>query len=151
MIAVAGHWELSWNTPIKEAELWNLVLRDFAVEDWWMWPVSGIRQNEKRWVHLYERPDIKTILAEVDPDLQRVYAEPKNIKYPHDGADLPDFDHPENVLYIFGSIGNNPMIGNFRPGVDLSLTIPTVHNTGVPWPHQCLMVILYDRLVKKCR
>ena len=47
MIKVAGHWELSWNAPIKEVELWNFPLRDFNVSEWYMWPVSGIKHNEK--------------------------------------------------------------------------------------------------------
>jgi hypothetical protein len=145
-IKVAGRWELSWNTPIKEAELWNLVLRDFEIKDWYMWPVSGIRHNEEQSVHLHEYHDFKDILED-NKDIVHVYVEPNNPVYPHNGVDLRDFKHPKNVLYIFGSVGFNPIIGSKREK-DLSVTIPTIQNKGVPWPHQCLFVVLYDRLVK---
>ena len=146
MIKVAGHWELSWNTPIKEAELWNFVLRDFEVEYWYMWPVSGIKHNEEQRVHLLERRDIKEILAE-NQNIVNVYVEPENPLFPHNGINLRDFKHPENVLYIFGSAHFNPILGN-KKDKDLSLTIPTIRNNGVLWPHQCLAILLYDKLVK---
>lgn len=146
LIRVAGAWELSWNTPIKEAELWNLVLRDFAIKDWFMWPVSGIRHNEENVVHLHERHDFKQILAE-NQDLVHVYIEPHNPVFPHNGIDLREFEHPKDVLYIFGSVGFNPIIGN-KQEQDLSVTLPTIENAGVPWPHQILLGILYDRLTK---
>ena len=41
-VAVAGLWELGWNTPIKEADLWEFMLRDMGVNLWSMAPVSGI-------------------------------------------------------------------------------------------------------------
>jgi hypothetical protein len=64
---------LSWNTPIKEAELWNLVLRDFAVKSWYMWPVSGIRHNEAERVMLHVRHTFPDILADEGvKDLNRV-------------------------------------------------------------------------------
>jgi hypothetical protein len=99
-------------------------------------------------VNLHERPDFKAILAEVT-DLTHVYVEPQNPKFPHDGVDLRDFEHPENVLYIFGSAHFNPIA--YKGKGDLSLTIPTARNNGVLWPHQCMVTLLYDRLVKQCR
>lgn len=146
MIRIAGHWELSWNTPIKEAELWNLVLRDFEIKEWFMWPVSGIRHNEQRTVNLIEKHEFKDIL-EINQDLTHVYVEPDNPHYRHYGTDLREFEHPKDVLYIFGSVGFNPVI-HHKKEEDLGIIIPTIQNKGVPWPHQCLMVVLYDRLVK---
>ena len=139
-IAVAGHWELSWNSPIKEAELWNLLLRDFGVTEWHMWPVSGVKNNEWRLVNLIEHPDFNSIL-EANQDLTRVYVEPST------GISLEEFEHPENALYIFGSAHFNPVLGHLRDE-DKSLFIPTIQNKGALWPHQCLTTILYDRLIK---
>jgi hypothetical protein len=146
---VIGHWELSWNSPIKEAELWNMALREFGVADWWMWPVSGIRHSEHR-VNLHERESFTAIMDELDqvrPDATRVFLEPRNPTFPLDSEDLHTFDHPEDVIYIFGSNHFNPTISNLRPG-DLAVTIPTVRNDGVLWPHQCFVTVSYDRLVK---
>lgn len=143
-VAVAGHWELSWNTPIKEAELWNLPLRDFDVSEWWMWPVSGIRHNESK-VNLHERRNLETILGENDG--RRVFLEPENPLRPHGGVDLRTFEHPDDALYVFGSAHFDPVASHKQPG-DLVVTIPTVHNKGVLWPHQCAVIVLYDRMVK---
>ena len=147
MIKVAGNWELSWNTPIKEAELWNLLLRDFDIKDWYMWPVSGIKHHEEYIVHLHERHTFKEILDE-NQDVQHVYVEPQNpVQQPTWGIDLREFEHPKDVLYIFGAVGFNPIIRHKREK-DIHITVPTIHNKGVPWPHQMLAVVLYDRLVK---
>src|SRR3989304_5735220 len=44
-VKVAGLWERGWNTPIKEVELWEFPLRDFAVNEHIMVPVSGIENS----------------------------------------------------------------------------------------------------------
>ena len=147
-IKVAGHWELSWNAPIKEAELWNLPLRDWSITDWWMWPVSGIKHNEHQRVTLHERDDLRTILDENQQSIH-VYVEPYTRAFKqHEPQDLRDFSHPEDVLYIFGSAHFNPVMLGFMREHDLSVQIPTMNNKGVLWPHQCLVTLLYDRLVK---
>lgn len=143
---VVGHWELSWNTPIKEAELWNLPIRDFGLTDWRMWPVSGIVHHEQA-VTLTEYPNFQSILADLDDAVTRVFVEPNSEPFVLDSVSLPDFKHPENVAYIFGSAHFNPTISNMRDQ-DLAVTVPTVLNDGVLWPHQCLVTIMYDRLVK---
>lgn len=139
MIQVAGNWELSWNTPIKEAELWNLPLRDFGVTDWWMWPVSGIRQNEQS-VTLHERHSIDDILHE-NEHLTWVFLEPG-------GDSLHEFNHPQDVMYVFGSAHHNPVARGLPRTGDKVITLPTINNDGVLWPHQVLVTLLYDRLVK---
>lgn len=146
MITVVGRWELSWNTPIKEAELWNLVLRDFAVEDWHMFPVSGIHQRERD-LNLYEHHTFDDVLEEVKDKGTLVYVEPSFPNPAPNHQSLPDFVHPDDAVYIFGSVGFNPCAMRKRDE-DLALSIPTIENKGVPWPHQCLMVLLYDRMVK---
>jgi hypothetical protein len=147
-IKVAGHWELSWNAPIKEAELWNFPLRDFGIKDWFMWPVSGIKHNESRKVALHERHTFEAILEE-NQDLPHVYVEPYNPAFSdYIPIDLRKFAHPEDVLYIFGSAHFNPITFNHAREQDCMVAVPTVGNRGVLWPHQCLVTILYDRLVK---
>jgi hypothetical protein len=152
IIKVAGHWELEWNTPIKEAELWNLLLRDFEIADWFMWPVSGIKHNESSTVNLHERDSLADILK--DPlvkGLKRVYFEPYNPAQQKEmGIDLRDFEHPKDVLYIFGSAHFNPIPGN-KTDEDIIVQVPTVQNKGVLWPSQCLAVCLYDRLTKNMK
>jgi hypothetical protein len=145
-VKVAGRWELSWNTPIKEAELWNLPLRDFEVSDWYMCPVSGIIHNEQSVLPLHERASYEEILAE-NQDMTHVYVEPMNPLRPFTPVWLQDFEHPENALYIFGSVGMDPRV-LYQREHDLCVTMPSVQNKGVPWPHQILVAVLYDRLIK---
>jgi hypothetical protein len=148
MIRVAGHWELSWNTPIKEAELWNLPLRTFMIEDWYMWPVSGIQHNEWQKVNLHELPTFEDVLA-ANQDLVHVYVEPFNKANPqYVPEDLREFEHPKDVLYIFGSAHFNPVARNLRREQDKMVMVPSIRNQGVFWPHQCLVTVLYDRLAK---
>lgn len=144
MIVVAGHWELSWNTPIKEGELWMFPLRDFGVDRWHMWPVSGIAQREK--VQLIEHPNFQSIL-EAEAGRTRVFVEPRNAHFKIPTVMLPEFEHPKDVMYVFGSSHFNP--AQYREEGDPVVTVPTLHDAGVLWPHQCLVAVLYDRLMKQ--
>lgn len=148
-IAVAGRWELEWNTPEKEVHLWSLLLRDFQISNWYMWPVTGITHSESSWVNLHEYDSLPKILSlpEQKP-LTRVFFEPYNpVQQPEQGIDLRDLKHPTNALYIFGSAHFNPVPGNMTKD-DILVQVPTIENKGVLWPHQCLAICLYDRLVK---
>jgi hypothetical protein len=46
MVVVAGMWELGWNTPIKEIDLWRYPLKDFGVDRFYMTPISGIESKK---------------------------------------------------------------------------------------------------------
>lgn len=146
MTTVVGGWELSWNTPIKEAELWNLPLRDFGVVDWRMWPVSGIRQNEQA-VELTEYVDLVACLDGLG-DRPWVFIEPAMELYGIEPAELVRFEHPDDPVYVFGSAHYNPIVAGLNRDGDSVVRVPTVENAGVLWPHQVLVAVLYDRLVK---
>ena len=134
-VAVAGVWELGWNTPIKEIELWEYPLRDFGIDAFYMTPVSGIHSSA-----VVERHTIEEILSE-NEDLVHVFVDERGTH------ELPTFSHPRNALYIFGkaSLSLHPMA---RPG-DITLRIPTPHNLATLWPHQCAALVLYDRFMKE--
>lgn len=146
MIHVVSHWEIGWNTPLLEADLWLLPLRDFGVKDWWIWPVSGIRSREAR-VNIEERHDLREILEEV-PDWKRVFFEPRNpSQFNGPSVDLPKYRHGENAIWIFGSNHFCPPMQVGREEDDY-VTVPTFENSGVLWPHQVFTVAAHDRLVK---
>lgn len=138
MIAVAGLWELGWNTPIKEVDLWQYPLRDFGVERFYMTPVSGINSR-----HVIERPALHDILAEC-AGLTAVFVD-ERAEVP-----LPDLDHPSDALYLFGKANYSPFLSMRRDG-DMAVSIPTAANRGMLWPHQAAAIVLYDRLVKSWR
>ena len=134
MIKVAGMWEFGWSTPITEYDLWNFPLRDFAVDEWYMSPVTGIAKN-----NLSELANIKESI-ELNPDLVPVYIDEKG------ETELQDFEHPENVLYILGRAASSPYTSNGSTG--LSIRIQTPAMGGMLWPHQCIAMVLYDRMQK---
>lgn len=146
MVTIAGRWELSWNTPIKEFELWNLAMRQFGVTDLYMWPVSGIR-SPKNDVHVHEYPHLDDYLPIVRELGTLVYCEPAFPKAEPDHQFLPEFKHPEDAVYIFGSAHYNPC-SHRKTENDIALAIPTIQGGGTLWPHQCMVTILYDRMVK---
>jgi len=148
MVKVVGHWEIGYMAPIMEHHFWGLPLWDFGVTEWYMWPVSGIKNNIRK-TNLYEKETLKEIL-EINKDVKHIYVEPYNPAYPitNCGTDLREFEHPKDALYIFGSAHYNPLAAHKREE-DLAVTIPTIQNAGVLWANQCVVMILYDRIVKE--
>jgi tRNA(Leu) C34 or U34 (ribose-2'-O)-methylase TrmL len=135
VVKVAGLWELGWNTPIKEIELWEYPLRDFKVDDFYMSPVTGIDSN-----FVKERKYFEEILEE-NKDLSFVYVDEAS------ETSLAEFAHPNKALYIFGKASFSPM-AMYKKSKDLSVRIDTAENKGLLWPHQAAAIVLYDRMVK---
>lgn len=144
---VVGSWELGYNAPLNESYLWAYPLRDFGVVDWRMWPVSGIKCPDQK-VELTEYPDIDAALDGLTGT--RIFVEPSKTNFPLDVTWLHEFDHPEDAIYIFGSAHFNPTVGRITEN-DMALQMPTLNNDGVLWPHQVMVAVLYDRLVKSWR
>lgn len=135
MVKLAGAWDLAWNTPIKEIDLWEMVVREFCIDQLYMTPVSGI--NNK---YVTERINMEDILYE-NRDLAVVFL------YEKADTVLKDFKHPENVLYIFGKVGPT-MMPLYRPEQHEAVRIETPAITGLLWGHQCASILLYDRMIK---
>jgi tRNA(Leu) C34 or U34 (ribose-2'-O)-methylase TrmL len=134
MVKVAGLWELGWNTPLQEHDLWVYPLRDFGVAEWHMSPVSGIRSE-----YVKEVQDLPDLLdAERKAGTQVVFLD-------EDGeTDLEDFAHPEDAIYVFGKASMSAYRAYQRPG-DLSIKVRTPNNLATLWPHQVAVMVLYDR------
>jgi len=145
MIKIAGHWEIDFMVPLVEAYLVNYPLREFGVEEWLMNPVSGIRNPEQR-VNLTEFPDYDTML-ESCADLQRVFLEPRTEHFNPETTWLHEFEHPQDCVYVFGSNHYNPTLNHVREQ-DVVVSIKTLRDTGVLWANQCILTVLYDRMVK---
>lgn len=146
-VCVVGRWDYGYLLPLPEHYMWSLVLRDFGVSNWWMCPVSGIRNNEESRVPLNEKEYYNEIFDVLDPNTPRIFLEPRTNHANPDTIWLRDFEHPTNCIYVFGSAHYNPSL-NYKRETDLVVTIETVENQGVLWSQQCLGILLYDRLVK---
>lgn len=137
MICVAGLWELAWNTPIKEIELWEYPLRDFEVDQLYMTPVTGIVGP------VIERGSMEEILQEHrDAGRRIVFVDEAG------SIALTKFQHPTDVLYVFGRASLSPWRAYGKPA-DLSVRIETPQNRGMLWPHQAASILLYDRMLKR--
>lgn len=136
MVRVAGLWELGYNTPLMELDLWQYPLREFEVEEFYMSPITGIQSNYvKEVANLGE-----LIKTQRNLGFEIVFVDEKG------DTKLQQFQHPENVLYVFGKATRSSM--NYFQEGDKSLVIETPQNTGMLWPHQCIVTILYDRMKK---
>lgn len=137
MIRVAGTWEFGWNTPIKEMELWQFVMQDFAVDHFCMSPRSGI-----------QGASVMECDSMVDAINDARQAGAVVVFVDEIGTTtLREFTHPENVLYVFGKANFSPLVAYAQPG-DQSVRIETTANIGGFWPHQAASIVLYDRMVK---
>lgn len=147
MIKVAGHWEFGFNTPYNEAYYWSMPMRDFKIKDWLMVPVTGIRNQEERSVDLTEFDSYDSLL-EYCGDIKRVFLEPRTEHQNPDTIWLHDYTHPEECVYVFGSAHYNPTVFHAREGDDV-VSIKTEIDSGLLWSHQCLPIVLYDRMMKQ--
>jgi hypothetical protein len=146
-ITVIARWEFNYMVPLVESTLWAMALREFEVSEWWMSPITGIHHSEKHLVNLYERQYYEDIFEEIDPNLPRVFFEPRRKDQNPDTIWLHDFEHPEDCVYIFGATHYNPTLKHKREQ-DEVVSIKTVQDKGVLLSSQCLLVVLYDRLMK---
>lgn len=135
IVKIAGFWELGWNTPIKEIELWEFLLREFGVETFYMTPITGIRSS-----FVQERASLEEILEE-NKDFKIVFCDERA------EISLVDFKHPSKALYVFGKANFSPLLV-YKKEKDLAVKIDTVENKGLLWPHQAASIILYDRFLK---
>jgi hypothetical protein len=133
MIAVAGFWELGYNVPIIEADLWNFPLLDFGVDEWNMSPITGIAGfTVKEWA------DAEQMLDTMRFEYTLVFVTEKGEE------ELSSFTHPENACYVFGKATFSPFLGMKKEN-DLSVRLDTLNNKGLLWPHQCLVSVLHHR------
>jgi tRNA(Leu) C34 or U34 (ribose-2'-O)-methylase TrmL len=134
-VKVAGVWELGWNTPILEIDLWEYPLRDFGVDKFFMMPISGVQSDV-----VIERQTMEEILAE-NQDLVHVFVDERGTQT------LEDFVHPENALYVFGRVSLSVL--PLAREQDVSLKIRTPRQIATMWPHQVAGIVLYDRFMKQ--
>lgn len=131
MIKILGCWENGWNTPILEYDLYAFPAKEYGVDELIMTPVSGINKKVTEYATVEEA--IKN-----NPDLEVVFVDEQG------EDDLKDFNHPENVLYVFGRASYSPwkVIGG------RSLKIDTPTENGRLWGHQAMGIVLHDRYSK---
>lgn len=136
MIVVAAFWELGWNTPIKEYDLWHMPMMDFAVKEIAMIPISGIAKSQMK--------EFKNV-----EDLLENYKELTPVIFSEEGeVDLADFKHPKDSIYIFGNTNYSPFNRFAKEKGIKSVRFSTPTNKATVWGHQAASIVLYDRHLK---
>lgn len=135
MIKVAGFWNFGWTTPIEEFHLWNMVRRDFEVDEFIMCPVTGIQKN------VTEHKDLQEVID--NNDLTIVFVDESGETW------LEDFEHPKNVLYILGKTSFSAYRSVAGSGKFISVKIRTPAGKALLEPHQAISIVLYDRMLKQ--
>jgi hypothetical protein len=139
MIKMAGIWDLGWNTPLKEAELWEYPLKDYGVDKLIMSPVSGIGITNN---FIHECNDLgECVVTHRNQGVTIVFVDENGTET------LDDFVHPENVLYVFGRASLSALTAYGTPA-DRSVKISTPSNLAFLWPHQAAVLVLDDRWKK---
>jgi len=135
MIVLAGYWDLGYSSPLREAERWSFMLKDFGVTQWHMIPISGIKHSP-----LVELAEIQEVF-DAYPNYPAVFMDEKASNL------LTTFIHPTNAIYIFGKSGYSPLA--HKRTQDFTLKINTPASVGGLWGDQAASLVLYDRLVVK--
>ena len=135
MIVIAGLWETGWSSPLKEADCWEMVAREFGATIA-MAPVSGIHLS---WDDgLVEHADMPAILAALN--LPAVFVDEGG------SVELQELVHPESCVYVFGKTSKS-VLALLRDG-DQSVRIDSPGLQGMMWAHQAAAIVLRDRQVK---
>ena len=129
MVEVAGMWELGWSAPITEVTQWEMVMREFGLERLNMTPVSGIKNRR-----VAEYPTMGELVD--DSSLEPVFVDERG------ETALQDFDHPEDVMYVFGKITYSPFSDLVKKHRSIRIETP---KPGMLMPHQALAIVMYDR------
>lgn len=134
-IRIAGFWDLEWNTPIKEIDKWQFLIREFDVEKLYLCPISGIANQ-----FVTEKATIQEVFADCD-GFTKVFVDEKAT------VELSNFTHPQNALYIFGKANYNPYLLKTNEDSELKINTP-LNASGLLWADQVASIILYDRFNK---
>jgi hypothetical protein len=134
-VSVVGMWELAYFVPLEEEYLWEFMLTDFGVDDYWMHPITGINRN-----FVKEKATLPEIFLE-NSDKTIGWVDERGT------TDLKDYTHPNNALYVFGKANYDLWTLHKEPEHE-SVKISTSANLAYLWPHQACSIVLYDRLVK---
>ena len=141
MVTILGMWEPTWMSAERtERRLWKQTVQAFAVDTWAMSPAQG-----GEFTSPVQYADLAAMLA--------AHPGPKTFLIPEDTAttaglsfvDLPDYAHPTNAIYVFGS-GTVNMVDHVTEADDV-VCICTPGSTHMFAPG-VVVAVLVDRCSK---
>jgi hypothetical protein len=146
MIKIVGYWDIWYQHKESEYDIsWRFMLKHFGVDEVILIPnyntTSKISWDSSE-VPLVELDSVTEAL-QLNPNLTPIMVDERGT------TSLKSFIHPENVMYIFGRTGFNPM--DELQWSDESIFIestPSQLGNALLHPNQACSIVLYDRLTK---
>jgi hypothetical protein len=132
-VKIAGCWDEKMlpSPAVEYKSRWKFLVLGFKLDGIYMAPVTG-----------------NTSVIEVEDVMEAVAANPNLVPVLVDECSpnrLQAFDHPQDVLYIFGRTGQS-FFGGWE-GESVSIEPPN-ELTSYLQPDQAAAIVLYDRMVK---
>lgn len=150
MLKIAGVWDV-WDNSAREFEVhWRHMLKHFGVDVFYMTPITGVASVISRSLDSTECRFAECLsiqyLIDKNPKLTPVIVDERG------DILLNDFEHPKNVLYVFGKVGWSPLDHLKNEGYP-SIRIPSWSkdpnlSLGMLHPHQAASIVLYDNRMK---
>lgn len=145
MVKVAGLWDVWLQHKAQEYDaLWRFMLKHFGVDQAIMVPWTGTVEQlplDHTDVELVELRDLDEVIQK-NPQLVPVVVDEFG-KQPLDA-----FEHPKDVLYIFGRTGRSALEELHWEGKSVFIEGADPAGSSLLHPHQACALVLYDRLVK---
>lgn len=146
MVKVAGYWDIWYQHKESEYDIsWRFMVKHFGIDEIILMPnnntINKIPLGLSE-IPLVEMNSISEVLAQ-NPNLTPIIVDERG------NTPLKDFVHPENVLYIFGRTGYNPMDELNWQGQSVFVeSVETELGNALLHPNQACSIILYDRMRK---
>ena len=146
MIKVVGYWDIWFQRKENEYDIsWRFMLKHFGVDEAILIPnyntVSKIPIDYSE-VPLIEMNGISEVLSQ-NQNFTPIIIDERGT------TSLRDFVHPENVLYIFGRTGHNPLDELNWSGQSVFIESVEAHKgSAFLHPNQACSIVLYDRMMK---
>lgn len=147
MIKVAGCWDelLLPSAAIEYNSRWKFLVRGFELDGIYMSPVTGFVEAHRT------SADMRDHVIEVENIMEAVDDNPELVPVLVDECSpnpLQTFEHPSDVIYLFGRTGQS-FYGGWK-GASVGIEYPGALSSYLQ-PDQAAALVLYDRMVKSCQ
>jgi len=130
-----------FDPDLKIRDYWSYIFENFKIKD--LWEVGRPDKIESNW----QKPRAIDAISALPKDKSMVVGSPKNGRYMPGTIPLPEFQHPENALYVFGSDRANLYPELFK-GYEYQLVYIPGDSSITMYSFQAGIVFMYDRMVK---
>ena len=144
IVKIAGCWDTHMlpSPAVEYNSRWKFLVRGFNLDGIYMAPITGFVEEHRT------STDLRDHVIEVQDVMKAVEANPNLVPVLVDECspnNLQAFEHPQDVIYIFGRTGMS-FFGGWK-GKSVSIESPD-KLTSYLQPDQAAALVLYNRMVK---